>query len=193
MNAMKRTVHLGLGSNLGDRAANLEQARERLAASGVETVCRSSLYATEPVGFAPQHWFLNCVLEAETELMPRQLLRATQQVERELGRRRMVRNGPRIVDVDILLYGGNVVRMADLEIPHPRIAGRRFVLIPMRELAPTLLHPTLGRTIAELLAATPDRSEVRLWHPPAGGTREVGGGSGASGNVASGQPREQSR
>jgi len=164
---MKRTVHLGLGSNLGDRAANLEHALERLAAWGVEAVRRSSLYATEPVGFAPQHWFLNCVLEAETELMPRQLLRATQQVERDLGRRRLVRNGPRILDVDILLYGGSVVRMADLEIPHPRIGERRFVLIPLRELAPSLLHPTLRRTIAELLASTPDRSEVRVWHPPA--------------------------
>ena len=165
---MKRTIYLGLGSNLGDRAANLERALAGLAAAGIETVRRSSLYATEPMGFAPQQWFLNCVVEAATELMPRQLLRATQQVEREMGRRKMVRNGPRIVDVDILFYSGNVVSMADLEIPHPRIAERRFVLVPLREIAPGLRHPTLRKTMGELLAATTDRSEVRVWHMPAG-------------------------
>lgn len=161
---MKHTTYLGLGSNLGDRAANLEQSIARLAAAGVETVKRSSLYATEPLGFGPQNWFLNCVVEALTELMPRQLLCATQQVERKMGRRRLVRNGPRIVDIDILFYGVTVVRMLDLEIPHPLIAGRRFVLMPLREIAPSLRHPTLRATIAELLAATPDRSEVRRWH-----------------------------
>jgi 2-amino-4-hydroxy-6-hydroxymethyldihydropteridine diphosphokinase len=162
---MKRTIHLGLGSNLGDRAANLEQAIAALAAAGIETVKRSSLYATEPVGFGPQNWFLNCVVEASTELMPRQLLRATQQVEHDLGHRRLVRNGPRTVDIDILFYGATVVSMPDLEIPHPRIPERRFVLIPLREIAQGLRHPTCRATIAELLAATPDRSEVRRWHP----------------------------
>jgi len=161
---MKRTIYLGLGSNLGDRAANLEQAIAGLAGAGVQMVKRSSLYATEPLGFGPQNWFLNCVVEAVTELMPRQLLRATQRVEREMGRRRVVHNGPRIVDIDILFYGATVVSMADLEIPHPRIAERRFVLMPLREVAQSLRHPTLRATIAELLAATPDRSEVRRWH-----------------------------
>jgi len=161
---MKRTIYLGLGSNLGDRAANLEQAIAGLAGAGVQTVKRSSLYATEPLGFGPQNWFLNCVVEAVTELLPRQLLRATQRVEREMGRRRVVRNGPRIVDIDILFYGATVVSMPDLEIPHPRIGERRFVLMPLREIAQSLRHPTLRATIAELLAATPDRSEVRRWH-----------------------------
>jgi len=161
---MKRTIYLGLGSNLGDRAANLEHAIAALAKAGVEPVKRSSLFATEPLGFGPQNWFLNCAVEAVTELMPRQLLRATQKVEQEMGRRRLVRNGPRIVDIDILFYGGSVVRMPDLEIPHPRIAERRFVLMPLREIAPGLRHPTLRATIAELLAATLDRSEVRRWH-----------------------------
>ena len=170
---MKRTVYLGLGTNLGDRAANLERAMERLGASGVDVVRRSSLYATEPVGFGPQHWFLNCAVEAETELMPRQLLRATQQVEREMGRRRMVRNGPRVVDVDILFYGSSVVNMADLVIPHPRVTERRFVLIPLREIAPGLRHPTLRRTMGELLALTTDRSEVRVWHPEGSAVPEV--------------------
>lgn len=165
---MKRTVYLGLGSNLGDRAAHLEQAMEALGAAGVEIVRRSSLYATEPLGFGAQNWFLNCVVEGATELMPRQLLRATQRVEQEMGRKKLVRNGPRIVDVDILFYGGNVVSTPDLEIPHPRIAERRFVLVPLREIAPGLRHPTLRRTIGELLATTPDRGEIHRWRPLAG-------------------------
>jgi 2-amino-4-hydroxy-6-hydroxymethyldihydropteridine diphosphokinase len=177
---MKKTVYLGLGSNLGDRAANLGQAMAGLAAAAVEIVRRSSLFATEPVGFRPQNWFLNCVVEAATELMPRQLLHATQQVERDLGRQKLVRNGPRTVDIDILLYGANVVSMPDLEIPHPRIAERRFVLVPLREIAPGLRHPTLRRSIAELLAATRDRSEVRRWHPSGG----AAGAEDASGAVS---------
>ncbi len=165
---MTKTVYLGLGSNLGDRAENLAQAIAGLATAGVHVVRRSSLYATEPVGAGPQHWFLNCVVEASTELMPRQLLRATQQVECDLGRRRSLRHAPRTVDIDILLYGASVVSLPDLEIPHPRIAERRFVLVPLREIAPSLRHPKLRRTIAELLAETCDRSEVRLWHPASG-------------------------
>jgi 2-amino-4-hydroxy-6-hydroxymethyldihydropteridine diphosphokinase len=178
---MEKTVYLGLGSNLGDRAAHLEQAIAALAGAGVAVVRRSSFYATEPVGFAPQDWFLNCVVEAQTGFMPRQLLRATQQVEAGLGRRRMVRDGPRTVDIDILFYGSNVIRMPDLEVPHPRIAERRFVLVPLRELAPSLRHPTLGRRISELLAETPDRSQVRPWHPPAGA--DAGQPSGGTGSA----------
>ena len=133
---MTKTVYLGLGSNLGDRAANLELAIAGLAAAGVHVVRRSSLYATEPVGSGPQHWFLNSVVEASTDLLPRQLLRATQQVERGLGRRRSLRNAPRTVDIDVLFYGASVVSLPGLEIPHPRIAERRFVLEPLAELAP---------------------------------------------------------
>jgi 2-amino-4-hydroxy-6-hydroxymethyldihydropteridine diphosphokinase len=177
---MTKTVYLGLGSNLGDRAANLAQAIAGLAAEGVHAVRRSSLYATEPVGAGPQHWFLNCVLEASTDLMPRQLLRASQQVERGLGRRRGLRNAPRTVDIDILFYGAVIVSLPDLEIPHPRIAERRFVLVPLREIAPGLRHPTLRRTIAELLAETHDRSEVRRWHPSGGTEGAIAQGAAAS-------------
>ena len=173
---MRKTIFLGLGTNLGDRATNLEHALAQLSAEGVEIVRRSSLYATEPVGFAPQHWFLNCVVKAATELMPRQLLRVTQQVEHELGRRRTVRNGPRTIDIDILLFGTSVVSAPDLEIPHPRLTERRFVLIPLREIAPSVRHPTLHRSISELLAATPDRSEVRRWHAPCGDPHVARGG-----------------
>ncbi len=160
---LRKTVYLSLGSNLGDRRAHLARAQQALQAAGIRILRQASLYATEPVGRATQPWFLNTVVEAETELMPRQLLRAVQDIERRLGRRRLVRSGPRVVDIDILFYGTSVVRSAELQIPHPRLAERRFVLAPLRELAPTLRHPILGRTVAELLATVPDYAQVRRW------------------------------
>ncbi len=162
-----KIIYLSLGSNVGDRAALIARAVEALAAAGVRVARRSALYVTEPVPAAAgrtQRWFLNCVLEAETELLPRQLLRVLQEVERSLGRKRLVRRGPRAMDIDILLYGSSVVRAPDLEVPHPRLAERRFVLVPLAKLAPGLRHPTLHKTVAELLAETPDRSQVRRWH-----------------------------
>ena len=161
--AQNKTIYLSLGSNVGDRAAQIARAVSALGDAGVRVARQSSLYATEPVDFRTQNWFLNCVLEAETGLMPRQLLRALQQIERSLGRKKMVLRGPRAIDIDILLYGASVVRAAELEVPHPRIAERRFVLVPLAELVPTLRHPTLRKTVAELLAETPDRSRVRRW------------------------------
>jgi 2-amino-4-hydroxy-6-hydroxymethyldihydropteridine diphosphokinase len=155
------TVYLSLGSNLGDRAAHIEQALARLAEEGVRIVKRSSFYETEPVEFLPQGWFLNIAVEAETELTPRQLLGVIRQIERELGRKRTVRAGPRTIDIDILLFGTSIVNATDLEIPHPRMTERRFVLVPMAEIAPTLRHPALRLTMSELLAATKDRSQVR--------------------------------
>ena len=163
--SIAKTVFLSLGSNLGDRAANIARAFEALAGAGVRVLRQSALYATEPVNLPTQSWFLNCVVEAETDLMPRQLLRALQEIERALGRTRMVRQGPRTIDIDILFYGSSVVRMPDLEIPHPRIQDRRFVLVPLNEIAPTLSHPLLHESIAALLASTSDRSRVQRWHP----------------------------
>lgn len=168
-----KTVYLSLGSNLGDRAENIRRAVELLPAHGVHITRQSSLYETEPVDLRSQPWFLNCVLEAETNLMPQQLLHALLEIERELGRRRPAsaaspprRAGPRVIDLDILLFGASVVRTPDLEIPHPRMPERRFVLVPLTEIAPSACHPVLRKTTAELLAETPDTSQVRRWEQP---------------------------
>ena len=163
-----KVIYLSLGSNLGDRAANLDRATEALSAIGVRVLRRSSIYETEPVDFLAQPWFLNCVVEAETSLMPRQLLIELQAIERKLGSQRIVPRGPRIIDLDVLFYGSAVIQGAGMEIPHPRLAARRFVLVPLVELAPQLRHPVLRATATELLAATRDRSVVRSWQTDEG-------------------------
>jgi 2-amino-4-hydroxy-6-hydroxymethyldihydropteridine diphosphokinase len=160
-----KLIYLSLGSNLGDRAANLERAIAALPGAGVQVLRRSSLYETEPVDFLAQPWFLNCVIEAETSLMPRQLLHALQGIERTFGSRKLVARGPRVIDLDILFYGDSVIRTKEVEIPHPRMDKRRFVLLPLAELAPGLRHPVSGATVAELIAAAHDKSAVRLWQP----------------------------
>ncbi|HKV28976.1 MAG TPA: 2-amino-4-hydroxy-6-hydroxymethyldihydropteridine diphosphokinase [Candidatus Acidoferrales bacterium] len=160
-----KTAYLSLGSNVGDREKHLAAAINALGPHGIRVTRQSSIYATEPVGFKTQSWFLNCAVEAETNLMPRQLLRAIRQIENEIGRRRFVRNGPRVIDLDILLCGSSIIHAAELEIPHPRMAERKFVLVPMAEIAPTLRHPVKNKTIGELLAETSDRSAIHLWRP----------------------------
>jgi len=156
------TVYLSLGANMGDRARNIARAIEELRASGVRVTRESSLYETEPVEMLSQDWFLNCVVEAETELAAPLLMETLLGIERKLGRERRVPKGPRLIDLDILLYGAEIVRLPQLEIPHPRMGERKFVLVPFAEIAPGLRHPVSGKTIAEMLAETTDRSEVRL-------------------------------
>ena len=157
---VSKRVFLSLGSNHGDRAANLRRALEELGKVGVKVERASSLYKTEPVDFTPQAWFLNCVAEARTALMPMRLLNAVKSVERALGRRPGVSKGPRPIDIDILFYENVVVRTAALTIPHERMHERRFVLVPLRELAPALRHPVSKRTVSELLQETADQSQV---------------------------------
>jgi 2-amino-4-hydroxy-6-hydroxymethyldihydropteridine diphosphokinase len=153
-----KTVYLSLGSNMGDREAHLRAAMEKLMEAGVQVRRVSPVYETEPVEYTAQPWFLNLVAEAETELFPMQLLARTAKIERALGRVRTVPKGPRTVDIDILLYGASVVESAKLQIPHPRMAERRFVLAPLADLAPDLVHPVLRKTIRQLLAEAPSQT-----------------------------------
>ena len=146
-----KTVYIGLGSNVGDRAGHLREARRRMEESELPVVRASSIYETAPRDFAKQAWFLNQVIETRTECLPRQLMARLLRIERVMGRRRTVPKGPRIIDLDILLYEDATIRAADLEIPHPRMGERRFVLEPLAELAPDLRHPVTRRTVTEML------------------------------------------
>ena len=163
--ANEKIVYIALGSNLGDRAAMLARAEQAMGDAGVRVLRRSSLYTTEPVDAPPQPWFLNSVVEAETSLMPVQLLHVLAGIERGLGRRRITPRGPRTLDLDILLYGSSVIKTPELQVPHPGLQNRRFVLAPLAELAPGLRHPVLHKSIAELLANTTDQGKIRRWDP----------------------------
>jgi 2-amino-4-hydroxy-6-hydroxymethyldihydropteridine diphosphokinase len=160
------SVYLSLGSSVGNRAQKIARAIEALLMRDIRVTKQSALYETEPVEMREPEWFLNCVVEVQTDLQPHELMHALLEIERSMGRERLAspaRKLPRTIDLDILFYGSEIIRDATLEIPHPRMAGRRFVLVPFAEIAPGAMHPVLKTTVAELLAATPDRSEVRPW------------------------------
>jgi 2-amino-4-hydroxy-6-hydroxymethyldihydropteridine diphosphokinase len=157
-----KTAYLALGSNIGDREANLRDAVRRMESEGIRVVARSSLYETAPQELLDQPSFLNAVVEVETDLFPRQLLARVQQIERAMGRRRVTPKGPRNIDIDILFYARAVIGTAELEVPHPRIAQRRFVLEPLAEIAPDFRHPATGKTAGEMLAALGPQGVRRL-------------------------------
>ncbi len=150
-----KTVFLSLGSNLGAREKNLERALARLEQHHIHVVSRSSIYETEPQDVVQQSWFLNMVVECETNCFPLQLLALLQRIEHELGRVRgagTIRRGPRTIDIDILLFGSTVMNMPQLTIPHSRISQRRFVLEPLLEIAPNLKHPETKEPLSAYLS-----------------------------------------
>lgn len=152
---MPKLAHLSLGSNIGDRAANLRTAISLLGALG-KVVAVSAFYETEPVEVTDQPWFLNCAAALETENTPQQLLAGLLRVEKQMGRRRVEKYGPRNIDIDIVLFGDSVIETPGLTIPHPAMQQRRFVLEPLAEIAAEARHPVFTRTVSELRDALPE-------------------------------------
>ena len=143
-------VYIGIGSNLGDRIANISRAVALFSSYGnIELM--SSVYETEPEGLKGQPDFLNCVIKAQIEIDPARLLAVLKKIEKEMGRKRGRRNGPRLIDLDLLFYNNRVIDTPDLTVPHPRLPQRAFVLVPMVEIARGLVHPALHKSMLQLL------------------------------------------
>jgi 2-amino-4-hydroxy-6-hydroxymethyldihydropteridine diphosphokinase len=156
------TAYIALGSNLGDRMGTLRAAVQRLETLGCITGV-SSLYETEPVGYLEQPAFLNAVVALETALAPVDLLRALLGIERDLGRTRSFPDAPRTLDLDLLLVDDVTLETTELTLPHPRLHERTFVLVPLAELTPELVHPVSGQTMRQLLSAMPDGGGVEVY------------------------------
>ena len=155
-------VFLGLGSNIGDKEEHI-----RTALTSLNNICNvrrtSHLYLTEPVGYTEQDWFLNCVVKVETDLDPKKLLSSIKSIERNMGRTKTEKKGPRIIDIDILFYGDHIIKTKDLVIPHPLMHERLFVLQPMMDINPDFVHPVLKKSIRELYENHPWAEKVMLY------------------------------
>jgi 2-amino-4-hydroxy-6-hydroxymethyldihydropteridine diphosphokinase len=162
---MIQNAYVGLGSNLGDRAGYLLLAVRGMLDAGLDVIRLSSIYETEPVEYEDQPAFLNLVAEVRGSSLPspEQMMARLLRIEYVLGRTRDIRMGPRTIDLDLLIFKDQQIESDFLTLPHPRMALRRFVLVPLNELVPGLIHPVLGKSIGELLTQTKDRSTVRLW------------------------------
>jgi 2-amino-4-hydroxy-6-hydroxymethyldihydropteridine diphosphokinase len=158
---MEKKTYLSLGSNVGDRAKNLATAIAALAEAGVHVLKVSSIYETEPVDYLEQDWFLNCVVEGTTKLAALDLLQALRAIEARMGSKKAFAKGPRLLDLDILLYGNESIDTEGLHVPHPRMLRRNFVMAPLAEIAPELRHPSWQGTAKHMLALTGDKSVVR--------------------------------
>ena len=158
--------YLSLGSNLGDRMAYFVQAKNLLEPA-VQIVVESTIYETDPWGYLDQPKFLNQVIQVTTSLNPHELLIYNKNIERKLGREKVIRNGPRIIDLDILFFDHEVICLPDLIVPHPAMAERAFILVPLAEIAPDFSHPILKITISEMLSKL-DQSSVKKYHEPGG-------------------------
>jgi 2-amino-4-hydroxy-6-hydroxymethyldihydropteridine diphosphokinase len=159
-----RRAFLSLGSNIGNREANLEAAIIALEREHIRVISRSSIYETEPQDVPDQPWFLNMVVECESQCFPRQMLRMVQRIERDIGRTRkdVIPRGPRVIDIDILLLGSVVMETEQLTIPHPRMFNRRFVLEPLLEIAPEVRHPLTKEPISRYAAGVARQNVKRF-------------------------------
>jgi 2-amino-4-hydroxy-6-hydroxymethyldihydropteridine diphosphokinase len=157
-----KTVYLGLGSNLNRREENLRSALQQLDGGRVRVMRTSAVYETRPMYVEDQPSFLNMVAECETDMFPRMLLGRLMRIEKALGRERTIRNGPRVIDIDILMFGKFVIDAPELQVPHPRLHERRFALEPLVELAPDLRHPVARKSVRELLSLLPAQGVRKL-------------------------------
>ncbi|MFQ5867896.1 MAG: 2-amino-4-hydroxy-6-hydroxymethyldihydropteridine diphosphokinase [bacterium] len=159
---VKQEIYVGLGCNLGNRLGNIRKAIELMKEEGIEIIDESSIYETEPVGYEAQGWFLNSVVKGRTGLSPRSLWNRLEKIEKSMGREREIKWGPRLIDLDILFYGNKILNGKQLQIPHSELHKRRFVLVPLEEIAPKLVHPVCKKTVSELLKDLKDNSQVKL-------------------------------